>query len=281
MRKNHVCFKKWLLRQVCKKGYFRDFDQEDLEIEFQKGFVETSEFFKRLGNNVCFKNKTVLDFGCGLGSTCFYMAFKGAKKVVGTDIDVDRISFAKLKTAEYENIAKQLEFELCSNMSKEKFDIVLSKDCFEHYANPKALMRLLRSHLRQNGKLVVGFSPLWKSPYGAHLTALTKFPWVHASFPESLVMEEVRRFFKNQTWQTYRDIPFCGGLNQITLQEFLKIAEETAFEFEYLKINAASDPKLKILFKTLSIARKIPYLSDYFAINLYSIMKLKTDSEIS
>jgi len=217
LSKNPICFNKWLVKQICKKGYFQDFSQLNNEVEFQKGFTSASEFFKRLDKNVNFKNKTVLDFGCGLGSTCFYMALKGAKKVVGVDIDEQQISFAKLKIADYRNIAQQVEFKLCFEMGNEKFDIVLSKDCFEHYANPDVIMRTLKSHLQRNGELVVGFSPLWKSPYGAHLRALTSFPWIHIIFPESLVMEEVRRFFRNQTWQTYHDIPFCGGLNQITL----------------------------------------------------------------
>jgi len=52
----------------------------------------------------------------------------------------------------------------------------------------------MKQYLKQDGLLVIGFSPLWKAPYGGHIRFMTKLPWAHLIFPEEVIMAERRRF---------------------------------------------------------------------------------------
>src|SRR5258708_28397188 len=64
---------------------------------FQRGFASTKLYFERLGGKLDFVGKTVMDLGCGFGTTCIYMALNGASNVVGVDVHETRIAFARSK----------------------------------------------------------------------------------------------------------------------------------------------------------------------------------------
>jgi 2-polyprenyl-3-methyl-5-hydroxy-6-metoxy-1,4-benzoquinol methylase len=69
----------WILHLFCTKEYYH---VRDYEHYFKKGFVSSVEFFSRFENKVDFKGKSVLDVGCGLGATCFYMALNARKELL-------------------------------------------------------------------------------------------------------------------------------------------------------------------------------------------------------
>ena len=115
------------------------------------------------------KGKTILDIGCGYGSVCIYLAQNGAKKVVGVDINRTRILFAKTKlNNDYPKLSNIVDFKHVEDLDDEKFDIVLSKDSFEHFSDPEKFIFSMKNNLKKDGVMVIGFSPLWKSPYGGH-----------------------------------------------------------------------------------------------------------------
>ena len=62
---------------------------------FEHGKIENKKFWKRLGSIPDFKNKKVLDFGCGHGSLTLEIAALGAQKVIGIDLEIDLINFAQ------------------------------------------------------------------------------------------------------------------------------------------------------------------------------------------
>ena len=68
--------------------------EKDLDY-FKNGKVENEKFWRRLGFKPDLRGKTVLDFGCGLGSLAIEMAEMGAKKVVAIDLEDDFLNFAK------------------------------------------------------------------------------------------------------------------------------------------------------------------------------------------
>jgi len=107
--------------------------------------------------------------------------------------------------------------------------------------------------------MVMGFSPLWKSPYGGHIPCFTKFPWIHLLFPEKLLMHELARFLKNDRVESFRDI--ASGLNKMTHQRFLEIIQGHGLRFEFLKTNVSCNPKQKIILGIFSVMCHIPPLS--------------------
>ncbi|MBS8048932.1 class I SAM-dependent methyltransferase, partial [Streptococcus suis] len=72
-----------------------------------------------------FKDKRVLDLGCGYGWHCIYAMEHGASSVVGVDISHKMLEVAKGKTH-----FPQIEYECCAiedvDFPEESFDVILS-----------------------------------------------------------------------------------------------------------------------------------------------------------
>jgi SAM-dependent methyltransferase len=188
--------------------------------------------------------------------------------VVGIDINKHAIDFAKSKLADdYQKLSNIVEFKHVDDIKNEKFDIVLSKDCFEHYADPENFIFTMKQHLKKEGILVIGFGPLWKAPYGGHINFMTKVPWAHLIFPESVIMAERKRFRPDENAESFEQV--AGGLNKMTFKRYLNIIQESGLEIEYFKTNVSSKSRLMGLFNVL---RRIPFCKEFFTYNLYSIM---------
>jgi ubiquinone biosynthesis O-methyltransferase len=123
---------------------------------------EPYEIFKESN----WKNKKVLDVGCGTGFFAFHAAKKGAK-VLGIDYAEEGINIAKKK---YKH--KNLKFEkLDAKEIKEKFDIIVLIGVLEHMDEPFEILRLLKSKLNPKGKIIVT-TPNWTNPRGYILMTL-------------------------------------------------------------------------------------------------------------
>jgi SAM-dependent methyltransferase len=262
-----------ILRLLCSKKHYVEVDKE---VCFQRGFASSEEFFRRFDNRVDFKSKTVVDIGCGYGATCYYMALHGAKRVVGLDANMERVAFARSKLKDYPNLDGLLTFKSPVEMNQEKFDLVISKDSFEHFDNPEKMMLTLKGYLKPSGKLFIGFSPLWKSPYGGHLSTFTRMPWIHLLFPERVLMQELRRFLNDESVSSFKQI--AGGLNKMVFKRYLRIAQDLDLSFEFLKTNVSSNSKERSVLFIFTILGRIPGGKDYFTVNLYSILRARTSS---
>ena len=255
-----------IFHQMCVKNYSMPDDYD--EDYFQRGFGDVEKFFKRFDGKICFAEKKVLDIGCGYGNTCFNIALNGAKKAVGIDIDKNRIDFAKNKLAsDYQNLSNVIDFKMVEELGDEKFDVIVSKNTFEHVANPEMHINNMIKHLHKDGKIAIGFSPLWKSPYGGHITFMTKFPWAHLLFSESVIMSERQRFRPDENAETFEQV--VGGLNKMTLGRFLSILDKNKLELEYFKTNVSNNSVVKMF----NIFSKVPLCKEYFTINLYCILR--------
>jgi SAM-dependent methyltransferase len=245
---------------------------------FRHGFAETTLYFQRLDNRVDFVDKSVLDVGCGYGTTCIYMALHGARKVMGIDIDAHHIQFARTKLcSDYSELVSKVEFKVVTEprqLGGEKFDIICSKDSFEHIADPQKYLHDLQEYVAEDGIIVIGFGPLWKSPYGGHIHFMTPLPWAHLLFPEQVIMRERRRFRPEESAQTFAEVK--GGLNKMTLAKFQAAIKNTSLQPLYLRTNV-HQRKLTRLF---SVLRHIPWCKEYFTFNIYSIWRCSTSKYI-
>ena len=267
----------WILRLLStKKPYAAKQTEQSFKDAYAPEFASTAEYFARFGNKVNFIGKTVLDFGCDIGSSCFYMSFNGAAKVVGTDINEEAINFAKSKLIEYPSQINVISFFVVKDLPNEQFDIIFSKDSFEHYVNPEMIIDSMKQYLKPNGILVIGFSPLWKSPYGGHLNTFSRWPWIHLLFPEPVLMQELRRHFKNEQIKSFAQI--ASGLNKITYERFLGIVKENGLEFSYLETNMASKSKDQFILKIFKLLSLFPPIRDYFTVSIYCILRIKRGS---
>lgn len=100
------------------------------------------------------QNKTVLDVACGTGFFSHYLIQKGARKVIGIDIDHESIRFAKNHFRNNNLQFFQADAHEIGNLP-EKFDIVVSIETIEHLFNPEKFLQGLQNVLYPNGMLII------------------------------------------------------------------------------------------------------------------------------
>jgi SAM-dependent methyltransferase len=229
-----------------------------------------SRFLVRFGGPLEFGGKTVIDIGCGSGVLCVEAARRGASEVVGVDaagIDSAR-GYVRQRASDVRDRVQFLQTGgTLDVVAGRRFDLVLSKDSFEHYDNPESFIHEIASLVAPRGELVIGFGPLWKSPLGGHIEYMTKLPWAHLMFPERVIMRERRRFRPHEDAETFGQI--LGGLNKMTYGRFRRILETSGLECVYLATNV-SDSRIV---KAMDLVSRIPPLREYFTQSVYTILR--------
>lgn len=192
---------------------------------------------------VDYRNKTVLDIGCGYGDLCIMLAKTAARRAVGVDVDQVRIDCAR-RNAKKEGVQQFLDFE-CADFVEdytpvECFDLVFSLDALEHILDPLGCLRKAYNCLKKGGTLATLFGPLWWSPYGAHTFGFTRVPWVHILFPERVVLRVRAEYFRpDQVVERYEDI--VGHLSRMTVGRFEQYAVGAGFKIRVFRVNPDKD----------------------------------------
>ncbi len=237
---------------------------------------DNPEFFRRIGYND-FKGKTVIDIGCGHGALSIHIASQGAKQVVGIDLDMSRIEFAreilKSKYPEYSSIVK---FECCPLAEvRQKFDLAISKDAFEHIEDLPGMMRDIADRLNEGGMLITGFSPLYYSPFGDHGRYLqrgrNRIPWLPAILPEPLLFRLSSRIRKSPV-RTAADV----GLNKLTPKQFRKILADQGWVPVKLEYNRGD----RLGMSLMKLLRKIPILEKFFTVSIYAQLRAPLKQQV-
>jgi len=110
-----------------------------------------------------FDKKSILEIGCGLGTSLNYLTRTFNLKYTGIDINQKQIEFLLTKIRQQNLSDKAIvhalnALEIKNNLGK--FDIVWSEDSFSHIPNRLKLFNNIHSVLKENGFLV--FSDLVK-----------------------------------------------------------------------------------------------------------------------
>jgi SAM-dependent methyltransferase len=238
---------------------------------FAKGFASTASYIDRFGGHLDFEGKSVLDVGCGYGTTCVAIAERGAARVVGIDVSERFVRFAGEKLRrDYPHLADKVEFRVVAptgDPDPERFDLVVSKDSFEHIADPEGYLSAMKGYLKPGGELAIGLSPLWKSPYGAHIKDQTRLPWIHLLLPDGAVLAERRRLgFPDAEggWDTV-----AGGLNKMTIGRFESITDDPELEAIHLATNAHG----RRLGRLFTVLARVPGIREYFTFNVYGLWR--------
>jgi SAM-dependent methyltransferase len=169
------------------------------------------------------QDKIVIDFGCGEGDNALELAAKGCRHVIGLDIQEQRLAAGRAKAVEM-GLSDRVQF---LSESKIKADVILSTDAFEHFDDPGAILRIMRSLLRDDGYLLVEFGYTWYHPLGGHLFSV--FPWAHLLFTERSLIRW-RSDFKNDGATRFHEV--AGGLNRMTIARWERLVAASDFRFE-------------------------------------------------
>lgn len=237
---------------------------------FDADDASTERFFARFGSVLELRGRTVLDIGCGTGSVCIAAARQGAGRVVGIDMQLVDVASNRLRVC-HPDLAPVVEFletrGSLEELGSETFDVIFSKDSFEHYADPERFVHVITRFLAPGGSLVIGFGPLWKAPTGGHIDYMTRLPWAHLVFPEQVIMQERRRFRPDEDAERFEDI--VGGLNKITLRRFRSMMASSGLDCTYFATNVSDNPVVRVM----SALGRIPPLRELLTINVYSIWR--------
>lgn len=191
----------------------------------EKSDTKIEQFF---GNDFfsLIEGKTVIDFGCGSGIQSVEMAREGAAKVIGIDIQEHLLERGR-QIARQLGVADRCFFTTNTN---ELADIIISKDAFEHFSAPAAILSNMSSLIKPGGCVLAAFGPTWLHPYGGHLFSV--FPWSHLIFTENAQIRW-RSDFKTDGATRFSEV--AGGLNQLTISRFEQIVAKSPFRFEWLE----------------------------------------------
>ena len=159
-KKNKNSSLKLFYDKVYKKGETKHFTP------FVTKNIPTDEI-KEILKEVNWKNKLVLDVGCGTGLFAFKVSKLGPKQILGIDFSKEAIEIAT-KTHKNNNLQYQV---LDVKEIKSKYDIIVSLGTLEHMDNPLKTLKILKKHLSKNGKIIVT-SPNWTNPRGYILMTL-------------------------------------------------------------------------------------------------------------
>lgn len=151
------------LKQVYNNIYKKGEEKHFTSFKVKK--KHTSEADEVL-SEINWKSKKVLEVGCGTGNFAFRAAKKGAN-IFAIDYSNEAIEIAKKKYR-----LKNLEYQ-CTDVKqiKEYYDVIVSIGTLEHMDNPLKMLRFFKSHLKNNGKIIIT-SPNWVNPRGYILMTL-------------------------------------------------------------------------------------------------------------
>lgn len=187
------------------------------------------------------KDKVVIDFGCGPGEVSVEMAQRGARKVIGIDIQERWLVMARAHAAR----AGVNDCCTFATQSSERADVIVTMDAFEHFDDPPSVLRAMRELIKPEGSVIATFGPTWYHPLGGHLFSV--FPWAHLIFTEKALIRW-RSDFKTDGATCFREV--AGGLNQMTIRRFERIVEQSPFRFA--EFEAVPIRKLKPLANRLT-----------------------------
>ena len=128
---------------------------------------KTSEEYSSILKEIKWRNKKVIDVGCGTGYFAYQVAKKGGN-VLGIDYSEEAIKIAKERYQHPNLVYKKIDV---SKKIIEKFDVVVSIGTLEHMDNPFLMLKKLKKSLKQGGKIIIT-SPNWLNPRGYVLLTL-------------------------------------------------------------------------------------------------------------
>ncbi len=183
------------------------------------------------------RGRLVLDFGCGPGWQAVAMKKLGAAEVWGVDIVDSHLEHAR---ALAESAGVPVNFvKAVPEKLKAAFDVVLSISAFEHFADPEAMLGLMRSFVNPTGQIIITWAEPWYSHSGSHIGNFTRIPGTNHAIPwcnllfSDKAMLTLRSRFRTDRPERIEDIE--GGLNRMTVARFEAIMRESGMRIERLQ----------------------------------------------
>lgn len=243
----------------------------DVEAYVRLQVIENARFWQRLGGMPDFTGMRVLDFGCGHGMLSLDLARAGAVSVLGIDLAEQRIRYAQANVAPQAPPGCTMRFE-CIDITtipgEGLFDRIVSKDTFEHVGPIDEVLAAMVRLLKPGGEIILGFSPLYYSPFGDHGELGVRVPWAHLLAGEQRVLAA----FNATNGSAYRRLPEAG-FNMLTPRDFRQAFERSGAQIRSLRMNSAAGGGLKsAMIRAFRLLARVPGLERYFTVGIYAVL---------
>lgn len=258
----------WFPKQVHPFNLQNSGEKTYAEWQYEKGEDTIKFYLNKYKKEEMFKDKDVLDFGCGAGGKSIYYASLGAKCVTGVDI-VERYEKESAELAKKLGYEDKFKFVLGDAtklpFADESFDVIIMNDFFEHVSKPEEALKEALRILRKGGRIYLNFPP-YDHPFGAHLSDAINVPWVHLFFSEQTMINVYKeymkdvpdgedrikfRFSKDENGKDY-----ISYINKMSIKRFKNILKSEEITPSYY-----CETPLRSYFKPLA---KIPGLKEIF-----------------
>ena len=211
------------------------------EVEFEKSTMEYSDECSEFGfqhffdHPIDFRNKDILDFGCGNGGRTVRYKELGARRVVGLEVSErmvnEAVAFAAHRNTEIEVVRAKGE-DLPFNDGS--FDLICSYDVFEHVESIERCLRESYRVLRPGGTLLAVFPTFYHPTNGSHFSGyISRSPFDTVLFSPSTLMEAAEQIMEERKY-SYRPDPLRPTdkiwiMNGITFSQFEKLVHPLPF----------------------------------------------------
>ena len=215
--------------------------------QFERGAQTIAFYTKRYSQEEMFKNKTVVDIGCGAAGKSLYYASCGASKVIGVEI-LEKYRTEAEKLAADLSLADKFEF-VCADAANLPFeensiDTIIMNDAMEHVDNPEAVLTECLRVIKKGGRIFINFPPYYH-PTGAHLSDAIFIPWVHMFFSEDVLIESYKQLAKNypdgderiefRISENADGKEYFSYINHMTIKRYKKILKKLGITPAYYK----------------------------------------------
>ncbi len=165
----------WTRERISETLRQLDFGYQNVPLPFglSTGGVDRSETAKAIfGDETA--GKSVFDLGCRFGYFCFHAEERGAKDILGVDIDPDFIRKSRILADMRQSSAKFQTFNIETEQLQQKFDYVLCLNILHHLRDPLGALKKLIEATREKLVLeVAGFSWRDRRQTGVSLVTAT------------------------------------------------------------------------------------------------------------
>ena len=245
--------------------------------QYEKGEDTIKFYLDYLSKDEMFRDKEILDIGCGAGGKSLYYASCGAKKVTGVDI-VPKYEQDSMELAKKLNLQNKFQF-IIADASKlpfpsHSFDTIIMNDAMEHVAQPEAVLREVMRVLKKGGKVFINFPP-YNHPFGAHLSDVIFIPWVHLFFSDKTLIKAYKELVKDlpdgeerisfRISKDQKGREYFSYINKMTLKRYKKILNKLQLTPVYYK-----EVPLRGFLKPVA---KLPFFREYFVKMAVSVIE--------
>ena len=200
--------------------------------QYRKGGDTIKFFLEACTAEEMFRDKLVLDMGCGAAGKSLYYCSLGAKHVTGVDV-VEHYEEEANALAEQLGYKDRFTFIRASAFSLPfadgSFDTIIMNDFMEHVSDPERTLQEALRLISPQGAIYINFPPYFH-PTGAHLSDVINMPWVHLFFTEKMLVNAYKELVKGMPDEKERislrisqkenGEEYFGYINKMTLKKF-------------------------------------------------------------